>query len=221
MNLRTDLNTNLVFTNNRVLFNGTSAMLDAGDGVYIRVGTDSYLAADVRDNVFSGNLVNDLHIESFVAYNRQTNAAISPPPASTSVAAPALDSVFLDDTAQLDFRLTGNTGNSVNIVDPSNNSSGTLAGNVTPNGAFYPDDPLKRNFGPNFPHTRLTQLFQLDDGSNVNAPANTFVSNGVTQNLQFEFLFAQWHLRSSADPIFPNPAFPEDFFTDPGDPFLP
>ena len=217
LNLRTEQATDLVFTNNVVQFNGTQTVV--GDGVYIRVGTGSYLSADVRGNTIRGNLQNDLHIESFVAYNRQTNAAIIPPP---SIAAnPGPDIVFLDDTAQLDLRLTGNTGNTLNIVSPFNNGGG-LPGNVTPNGAFYPGDFFKNNFGGNV-QRRLAQLFQIDDGlvAGVNAPINSFVANGVTTNVSNTFDNASWHLRTTADAFFPNPLFPEDFFTDPGDPFLP
>lgn len=217
MNLRTDQSTNLVFTNNVVQFNGTQTVV--GDGVYIRVGTGSYLSADIRDNTIRGNLQNDLHIESFVAYNRQTNAIINPP---VSVPAnPGPDIVFLDDTAQLDLRLTGNTGNTLNIVDPFNNFGGGRPGNVTPNGAFYPGDFFKNNFGTNV-QPRLAQLFQIDAGvAGVNAPINSFVANGVTTNVSNTFFNASWHLRAVADAFFPNPLFPEDFFTDPGDPFLP
>ncbi len=218
LNLRTEQATDLVFTNNVVQFNGTQTVV--GDGVYIRVGTGSYLSADVRGNTIRGNLQNDLHIESFVAYNRQTNAAIIPP---ASIAAnPGPDIVFLDDTAQLDLRLTGNTGNTLNIVSPFNNGGG-LPGNVTPNGAFYPGDFFKNNFGPNFIQPRLAQLFQIDDGvAGVNAPINSFVANGVTTNVSNTFDNASWHLRTTAAGVlFPDPGFPEDFFTDPGDPFLP
>ncbi len=216
MNLQTEQATDLVFTNNVVQFNGTQTVV--GDGVYVRVGTGSYLSADIRDNTIVGNLQNDVHLESFVAYNRQTNAIINPP---VSVAAnPGPDIVFLDDTAQLDLRLTGNTGNTINIVSPFNNGGG-LPGNVTPNGAFYPGDFFKNNFGTNV-QPRLAQLFQIDDGlAGVNAPINSFIANGVTTDVSNTFSNASWHLRAAPDAFFPNPLFPEDFFTDPGDPFLP
>ena len=213
LNLRTDQATDLVFTNNRVQFNGTATVL--GEGVYLRVGTDSYLSADIRDNTIVGNLGNDLKIESFVAYNRQTGVAIPVPP---SVAAnPGPDVVFLDDSAQLDLRISGNTANSANIVSPFNNGGGLL-GTATPNGAVYPGDFFKNNFGGNI-QPRLTQLFQVDDGNNLGS--NVFTTNGVVQNLSNSFFNASFHLGVAANPLFPDPAFPEDFFTDPGDPFLP
>ena len=50
---------------------------------------------------------------------------------------------------------------------------------------------------------------------------NNFVSNGVVQNLQNQFYQGDFWLRSSADPLFPNPAFPQNAQTVPGNPFLP
>ena len=221
MNLTTDLNTSLTLTNNQIQYNGTSGVLQVGtgDGVYLRVGTDSKLSADIQNNNLGGNLANDLHIESFVAYNPLTGAAITPP-ASTSAQAPAPDVVFLDDTAQLDLRLVGNIGNTVNIVDPFSNYGANRPGFQTPNGAFYPIDPLKNNFGPNFLAPRLVQLFQVDNGNNLDS-LNNFSQNGIQQSLENAFFNASYHLRATADPLFPNPAFPQDYNASPGDPFLP
>ena len=42
-------------------------ILHDGDGLFIRVSTESYLAADIQNNTLSGNQSNDLHIESFLA----------------------------------------------------------------------------------------------------------------------------------------------------------
>jgi len=199
--------------------------------VFIRVSTQSYLAADIQNNVITGNVANDLHVESFVQYNPETNEAWQPL-ISTRAAPPALSRVFLDYTAQLDMRLTGNIGNTVNIQDPTVNYLflggvyDPLDGNSTPNGAVLGgrdasnSDPLKDNFSIDNPTPRLVQLFQIDDGSNLNA-TNVFSQNGVTQDLESEFFNANFNLRTVADPLFPNPTFPLDFFDSPGNPFLP
>ena len=218
MNLETVQSTALTLTNNQVVYNGSAPSLNFGDGVKIRVGTDSYLAGDIRNNKLSGNVGTDFYIESFDAYNPATNV-VPLIPASTAATPPALSTVYLDDTAQLDLRFTGNTGNTVNIVSPFNNN-GNLPGNVSPNGAVYPYEGLKARFSTTNTTPRVTQLFQLDDGVNVDT-TNAFISNGAQQSLFNTFDFASWNLRATADPLFPNPAFPQDYFTSPGNPFLP
>ena len=220
MNLRTANNTALVLTDNAIQFNGRGEDLQAGDGVFLRVSTNSYLSADVRNNTITGNLANDLHIESFVAYNPAT--FVTPQPTGSVAVADELDTVVLDDTAQLDLRLSGNIGNTINIVNPLVNfaTNGTLPGNTTPNGAVYEPDPLKDNFSFDNPSPRLVQLFQVENGPSINA-TNFFNQNGTTQNLFNIFTISNWHLTSGPDPLFPNPLFPQDFFQNPGDPFLP
>lgn len=219
MNLSTVQSTVLTLTNNQIVYNGNQPTLSLGDGVKIRVGTNSYLAADVRNNKISGNVGTDFYVESFDAYNPATNA-VPPIPASTAATPPALSTVYLDDTAQMDLRFTGNTGNIVSIISPFNNFGGTLPGNVSPNGAFFPPEGLKDRYSLDNPVPRLVQLFQLDDGLNVDSN-NVFTSNCLDQSLFNEFSGASWHLRAGADPNFPNPLFPLDFNTSPGNPFLP
>ena len=113
--------------------------------------------------------------------------------------------VFLDDTAQLYMRFTGNTGNAINLGNPFNN------------GAYYGPDPT----GLKGLNSRSAQLFQIDDGYNLNAPVNTFITNGVTQNIVNEFYTAGWYLAPSANPLFPISPFPRSYFTSPGNPFAP
>jgi hypothetical protein len=224
-------NAQLNLFSNTIQFNGTQTNLNAADGVFIRVGTDAYLAADIQNNTISGNVGNDLHIESFVQYNPFTGVAFQPQK-STAVAAPGLDSVNLDHTAQLDLRLIGNVGNTINIQSPLVNfGQGAgyvpLPGNTTPNGAVVSGvggiDPLKDNFSFADPSARLVQLFEIDNGPGVNS-SNNFSQNGLTQDLingPEGFIQADWHVRAAADPIFPNPAFPLQFIDSPGNPFLP
>jgi hypothetical protein len=81
-------------------------------------------------------------------------------------------------------------------------------------------DPYKDRFSFDNPSARLVQLFQVDDGANLNS-TNLFSQNGSTEDVNDAFFNANFHLRTAADPLFPNPLFPQDFFSNPGDPFLP
>lgn len=235
MLLDTVNNAKLTLTDNVIQFNGKGGDLRQADGVFIRVGTEAYLAADVERNTMTGNVANDFHVESFVQYNPTTLVSQQPNPSVGKNAPPAINSVFLDKTAQMDLRFIGNIGNTINIQSPLVNTNvvnGTfiaLQGNSTPNGAFVGannatnSDPLKDNFGAfGFanPSPRMVQLFQVDDGANLNAN-NIFTQNGTTQDLQLEFYRADWHLRTVKDPLFPNPLFPQDYLISPGNPFLP
>ena len=219
MNLWTDNNAKLVMTNNNIQFNGMSGNLRAADGVYIRVSSDSYLAADIRNNTISGNVANDVHIESFTQYNPVTGVAYIPAASGPKVDG-GLSRVYLDYTAQMDLRFTGNVGNSLNIQNPLVNSFANLQGNSTPNGAFMAADPYKDRYSYDNPRARLVQLFQVDDGGNLNSK-NLFSQNGITEDVYDSFYNADFHLRTVADPLFPNPLFPQDYFSNPGDPFLP
>lgn len=206
LNLRTDLNSDLVFTNNTVQFNGVP-QINNGDGVFIRVGTDTYLSADMggaagsgNGNIFSGNALADVHFESFIAFDPATGNVINPP-ASTANAAPTADVIFLDDTAQLDLRFNNNTADQVSapfVLQPNQAAIYTVS------------DALKRG------GQRAVQLFQVDDGNNLDANNNV-----PLQNLPLIFNSGNFHLRTVADGLFPNPSFPENYADDPGDPFLP
>ena len=229
--LPTTDNAALNLYDNTIQFNGTNKNLRAADGVFIRVSTESYLAADIQRNTISGNVANDLHIESFVQYNPQTGLAWQPLP-SIRVAPPGFSTVYWDNTAQMDLRLIGNKGNTVNIQSPFVNTIGApgayqpLRGDTSPNGAFLGarnaanSDPLKDNFSYANPYPRLVQLFQIDDANNID-PTNNFQQNGTTQNLFNAFQQADFNMRAAADPLFPNPLFPQDYSTNPGNPFLP
>ena len=132
----------------------------------------------------------------------------------------------------MDLRLIGNKGNTVNIQDPFVNTIfingiySPLQGNTSPNGAFLGarnatnSDPLKDNFSFTNPSPRLVQLFQIDDANSIDT-TNNFQQNGTTQNLFNAFYNAEFNMRGSADPLFPNPLFPQNYNTNPGNPFLP
>lgn len=223
LNLTTDINSHLVFTNNLVRFNGDPST-STGDGMWLRLGTNSYLAADIggaaggtTGNVFTGNANADFRTSSFVAYDRDDplRTPIQPPvsvPGNDTAAPPVLDKIWLDDTAQMDLRFNNNTGRKVDtkvifVIGPEGSAGLRTA-------AYDNVDQFK---GSPDGQIRPTQIFQVDDGLNLNAN-----NNWGPQDIEFEMnVNGNIHLRTVADPLFPNPAFPENYFADPGDPFLP
>ena len=180
LNLRTVQNTLLTVTGNSVQNNGVGTV--TGEGLFIEVGTGSYLAADVRNNQFGGNLEEDFHTESFLSAGETA--------LSLDVNNALFDRVPLDDTAQLDLRFSNNSGNQID---------------VTAVGATYTQvDPVKLPFAG---ATRDAFLFQIDDGGNLDNPNNTFINFGITQNIDGAFTTGQFNLRAAADPLFPNIGF--------------
>ncbi|WP_010585564.1 beta strand repeat-containing protein [Schlesneria paludicola] len=224
MNLATVSNSQLFLTNNKIKENGQNQDINNADGIKLRIGTGSYLAADLQGNDLRGNVGSSIRTESFIQYN-QTNGAVlvQLPSVKGSLTTPS--QVELDPTAQLDLRMNNNIGNTANFVNPMTNLSGGLLGSDSPNGAVWIWEGLKDPFDtrpPGFP--RLAQLFQIDDAFNVNSN-NSFISSisgvGVTQDLQAQLYDANYYLRPTAAGTFPNPVgvFPSDASTNPGDPF--
>ncbi|HUQ70797.1 MAG TPA: hypothetical protein VM165_14805, partial [Planctomycetaceae bacterium] len=221
--IATDLNSRLTFTNNIVQFNGQpNQNFDfgpngGGDGMFIRNSTNAYLSADIggqagsgNGNVFTGNAIADIRFESFAATEVD---GITPMVADVSEgnAAPALDQLFFDDTAQLTLRMNNNIGREVdaNFIIVGNGAT------VGQRGAAYNVNSTPFAHGGNNA-LRLTQMFQVDDGFNLNA-TNTFNTDLTT-----EFSFSGgWHLVPVADPAFPNPTFPQDVNEDFGSPWFP
>ncbi|MBA4032165.1 MAG: hypothetical protein C0478_14925 [Planctomyces sp.] len=206
MNLTATNQNELTFTNNIVRFNGQNGA--EGDGLFIRISTDSRLTADVggadgsgNGNVFTGNLLSDFRTESFLKTVSVGGAAVAKP-ASTAVAGPALDTVVLDDTAQMDLRFFNNTGNSIN-----NGTAFAIEQNE------FLLDPFTGNaFNPN----RLVQLFQVQDNGNLDT-SNSFITGGIPQSVFFDFLGANFEFSST----FPNANFPRGYNVSPGNPFTP
>jgi len=196
LNLRTVQNSYLTVTGNTIKTNGTGGV--SGEGLFIKVGTGSYVAADVQDNVFGGNLEEDFRTASFVS-STQTFNSVDRSGDGT------FDFVYLDDTAQLDLRFQTNQGNQ---IDTSSRGDNEVAADAI--GATYTNnDPLKFN---NNIGGRRTDLFQVDNGPFLNDPNNSFVNFGLTQNIQNAFTAGGYNIRAAADPLFPNIGFP---------PFLP
>src|SRR5262249_49670686 len=117
MQFNTDINSSLQMFGNRIQGNGTQNDLQSADGVFIRVGTNSYLAGDVRNNVISGNVSNDFRTESFDAYN-PLNGFAPQPTGSVAKGPPDPDQLVIDDAALFDLRFTGNIGNTLSIQNP-------------------------------------------------------------------------------------------------------
>lgn len=190
LNLRTVQNTFLTVTGNAIQNNGVGTV--TGEGLVLSVGTGAYLAADVRDNTFGGNLEEDVRTESFLS----TDLFYSSIDQAGNL---TFDAVFLDDSAQLDMRFSNNTGNQ---IAPSFE------------GATYTDnDVLKRTvlgFNPNGTSgvtDRDAALFQIDDGGNLDNPNNTFINFGLTQDIDGAFSSGGFNLRAGADAAFPNIGF--------------
>jgi hypothetical protein len=222
MSLETAQSSILNVTNNTIQGNGQNHDLSHSDGIKIREGTDSYLAANLQGNNLTGNVGSSLYVESFTQYNPVTNVSVPIPFAAVHGSATAPDEVVLDYTAQLYMNLANNTGTSVNIVNPSVNFSATLPGNISGNGAYYVEDPQKNYPSPTNVGgvNRLVQLFEINNGANLNT-TNSFVSNGIAQNLQNAFYQGDFYLEPSNNTSFPGLAFPQDYAANPGNPFVP
>ncbi|MEZ6122537.1 MAG: hypothetical protein R3C49_05095 [Planctomycetaceae bacterium] len=184
LNLRTVQNTVLTVLGNTVMNNGTNGL--AGDGLVLSVGTGTYLAADVRENTFSGNAGPDFRTESFLSAGNTPNS-IGTAGVGTN------DIIFHDDTAQLDLRFILNQGN---LIDLS--SSGATYTN---------NDALKADWLGAGVTDRYAAFFQVDNGPSLNAPTNSFINFGTTQPIAPEFISADFNLRGAADPMFPNIEF--------------
>jgi hypothetical protein len=205
LNLRTVQNSFLTVTNNTIQNNGTGGV--TGEGLLIKVGTGSYVAADIQNNVFGGNLEEDFRTASFVSAG-QTFTSVDNTGNGT------FDFIYLDDTAQLDVRFQNNSGNLIDAF--SRGDSEILAED---GGALYTNfDQLKDDGffpGGNVDVLRRrTDLFQVDNGPGLNDPNNLFQSLGITQDINNNFSRGggNYNVRNAADPLFPNIGFP---------PFLP
>lgn len=190
LNLRTVQNTFLTVENNIVQKNGTGGV--TGEGIVLSVGTGTYLAADVRDNTMGGNLEEDFRTESFLSFG-ETFLSVDNAGDNT------FDAVYHDDSAQMDLRFFGNTGNQ--IVLSSDGATYT---------AFDGLKQIVQGFNPTneFGVTdRNAAFFQVDNGINLNVIGNDFINFGATQQMVTTFQDAGFNLRNAADAAFPNLLF--------------
>lgn len=186
LNFRTVQNTFLTVTGNSIQNNGTNTVV--GEGLFIQVGTGSYLAADVRDNAMGGNLNSDFRTESFLSLD-QTFDSVENSGDGT------FDVIYWDDTAQMDLRFQNNSGNQINVA--------------VNNGATYsnPDSLKSIALGGLGVLDRDVAFFQVDNGANLNDPNNTFINFGITQTIDASFTAGGYNLRAAADAAFPNIGF--------------
>lgn len=179
LNLATVQNTLFTVVGNTIQSNGTNTI--NGEGLEIRVGTGAYVAADVRDNIFGGNLEEDLFTATFHSDLDLVNAArVDPLDSVDNDGEFNFDAVVLDDAALLDMRFSGNVGDQINpledvafLDDPGTiDPTTTLAQDI--NILFTNADPFKGA-------TRRSGAFKIDDAFGLFSPANTFVELGVPQ----------------------------------------
>lgn len=219
--------TNMVITNNIIQQNG-GIIPNQGDGVFVRVSSDSFLSLDMggvagggTGNTFLGNTLADFHVESFIQYQERPDLpaiqgvpvrVYENPPASRPKGPPPLDIIFLDHTAQMDLRFNNNSGNEVSApfaFFPQQAAVYLALGGVSQEDLAAPSG---KGLG-----SRAVQIFQVDDAADLDAN-NTWAA----QALANEFSLGNFHLRlPPPDPLFANPAFPQPWFVSPGNPFLP
>jgi hypothetical protein len=185
LNLNSVQNSLFELTGNTIRNNGRAGV--TGEGVRIDVGTGSYVAADVRNNTFGGNLEADFATSSFLSAGNTFDS-------SDESGVDTFDFVYLDDVAQMDLRFQTNSGNQIAPDDF---------------GAVYTNlDPLKEQwFGTIDVVQRDASFFQVDNGPNLNSPNNQFFTFGITQNIQNAFNVGGYNIRGAADPLWPNPGF--------------
>ena len=191
LSLRTAQNTDLQFLRNEVSGNGTSLISGRGTGLTILVSANTYLSADVQTTRFGGNLDADLFVDGLSTAGNPINSidylnsdATNPDP---------FDTIFLDDTAQLDLRFDDNSGNQIEV-----NTSGVN----------YTNFDFGKAFGAAPTTARPGALFQIDGGPFLNAPNNVFNFQGSIQNIRAAFSTAGFFERAISDPAFPNINFP-------------
>lgn len=192
LNLRTVQNAFLTVTSNTIQNNGTDTV--TGEGLVLEVGTGSYLAADVRSNIFGGNLEEDVRTDSFLSAG-QTFTSVEDTGATT------FDAIYHDDTAQLDLRFSDNSGNQLSL-----NSDGAIYTNADALKSIVLGIDLLTPSTFGVTH-RNAALFQVDDGGNLDNPNNTFINFGITQDIDGSFATGNYNLRGGADPMFPNIGF--------------
>lgn len=131
-----------VLTNSQVENNGGATpyvnSINNVNGLEIDVSTYTRVVADIRNNVFHGNTLDDVATASFIATTGGFNAngtinttgQVSTPGSIDEVVA-GVDRIYLEDTAQLDMRFEHNTGDQIHVSsDASNNPNMGATGAV-------------------------------------------------------------------------------------------
>ena len=190
LNLRTVQNTLLTILDNTIQSNGVAGV--TGEGLVLSVGTGAYLAADVQSNVFSGNLEDDFRTESFLSFGETYDSVDDSGDTNYDV-------IYHDDTAQLDLRFFGNSGNQISISSDgatftTRDALKEIDLDYAPSGLFGVSD-------------RDAAFFQVDNGVDLDDPSNIFNGAGGIQDIDAEFISGGFNLRGAADPLFPNIGF--------------
>lgn len=182
LNLTPALQAGFVLTDSRVENNGGATpyvnAINNVNGLEIDVSTRSYVAADIRNNVFHGNTLDDVATASFQASTGGFNAngtisttGLLNTPGSIDEVVAGIDRIFLEDTAQLDMRFMHNVGDQVSISHTGSNNP-----NMNANGAFRTDPNTKFN-----PINQSTAIFQVNafHYDNVGAVTSDNVFTGL------------------------------------------
>jgi len=216
LNLATVQNTLFTAVGNIIQSNGTNTV--NGEGIEIRVGTGAYVAADIRDNIFGGNLEADLFTGSFYSAMDFTNVDDGfRENAFTSVDVDGeflYDIVYLRDAALLDMRFTGNTGDQINPLE-----DGAFDTNPLPFVGATPAQTPAVDIASIFFNSadpdpiqgvRTTGVFKIDGSPFLNFPTNNFVELGVPQSITGAFSAFQLQNASVESPWQEDPFFDID-----------
>ena len=177
LNLRSLTVGSLVLTNSTVSNNGNQTPYvntqSNVNGLEIDVSTYAYVSADIRNNTFHGNTLDDVATASFQASTSNQgfngvaskggalggfltdgtinpNGKINTPNSLANTPASGIDRIFLEDTAQLDMRFLNNVGDQVSISARGSNNP-----NMNATGAFMSDQSGAKSFGD-------TSIFQVN-----------------------------------------------------------
>jgi hypothetical protein len=163
-------NSFLTISGNTIQANGVNTV--TGNGLRMLVGTGAYVAADLTDNTFGGNLEEDMLLGSFLSDVETkgsgdfNNAGERDDPTTaadeTNI---TYDYVFQNDVALLDMRFTGNEGDQLELDDPNNSA---FYGNAD---GKYRDEMVP---DPN----RYANLFKIDDYTNLDTGNGVFQTPG-------------------------------------------
>ncbi|MDB5341790.1 MAG: Parallel beta-helix repeat protein [Schlesneria sp.] len=185
LNYNTFTNASFTLTNSQVENNGGATpyvnTVNNVNGLEIDVSSFSQVVADIRNNVFHGNTLDDVATASFIATTGGFNAngtistvgQVSTPGSIDEIVA-GVDRIFLEDTAQLDMRFMHNVGDQVRISSGgSNNPNMNATGDVV-------TDPNTKAFQRGIAQTSLFQVnaFHYDTVNTVTSN-NVFTGNNV------------------------------------------
>ncbi len=180
-NLYADMVVTFNVTNSTIMNNGVGG---AGNehGFVMEMSTNSYTLANVSDNTFGGNALDDFHTESFITTNAM-GTALTPGASVNNTGAATFDIVTLDDTAQLDLDFQSNSGDQINVTslgafftnnDPGKqNGANGNGGAGTSGGAASTRETSATN--------RRADWFVINNSTTVNG-SNTFVQFAVPQD---------------------------------------